>query len=96
MPRRSRLSASPPGVVFCTIVGTILAMVLATRAAHPARTFLRTALVLVAVSLVFPLAASHTAEATRLTLALAHLIAAAVVIPLITLRLGRVQDRRRG
>jgi Family of unknown function (DUF6069) len=83
------------GVVFCTIVGTILAMILAARAAHPARTFLRTALVLVAASLVFPLAASHTAEATRLTLALAHLIAAAVVIPLITLRLARVQDRRR-
>jgi len=71
-------------------------MILAARAAHPARAFLRTALVLVAVSLVFPLAASHTAEATRLTLALGHLIAAAIIIPLITLRLARVQDRRRG
>lgn len=84
------------GVVFCTTVGTILAMILAACAAHPARTFLRTALVLVAVSLVFPLAASHTAEATRLTLALGHLIAAAIVIPLITLRLAQVKDRRRG
>jgi Family of unknown function (DUF6069) len=80
------------GVVFCTIIGTILAMILAVRAADPARAFLRAALVLVAVSLVFPLVASHTPAATRLTLALAHLIAAAVVIPLITLRLAQARD----
>jgi hypothetical protein len=88
------------GVVFCTVAGTILAMVLARRAAHPARAFLRTSLVLVAISLVFPLAASHTATATRLTLALGHLIAAAIVIPIITARLthaaGRPGPFRRG
>jgi hypothetical protein len=88
------------GVVFCTVAGTILAMVLARRAAHPARTFLRTSLVLVAISLVFPLAASHTATTTRLTLALGHLIAAAIVIPVITSRLthapGRPRQFRRG
>jgi hypothetical protein len=88
------------GVVFCTAAGTILAMVLARRAAHPARAFLRTSLVLVAISLVFPLAASHTATATRLTLALGHLIAAAIVIPVITSRLthasGRPRSFRRG
>ena len=82
------------GVIFCTIAGTILAMILAGRAAHPARVFLRTALILVAVSLVFPLAASHAAVTTRLTLGLGHLIAAAIVIPLITLRLARARDRR--
>ena len=54
------------GVVFCTAAGTILAMVLARRAANPARAFLRTSLILVAVSLVFPLAACHTATSTRL------------------------------
>jgi hypothetical protein len=79
------------GVVFCTTLGTILAMILAARAAGPARAFLRTALVLVAVSLAFPLAASHTGVETRLTLALGHLIAAAIVIPLITLRLARAR-----
>ena len=88
------------GVVFCTVAGTVLAMVLARCAAHPARAFLRTALVLVAISLVFPLAASHTATATRLTLALGHLIAAAVVIPVLTRRLsyaaGRPRPFRRG
>ena len=88
------------GVVFCTVAGTILAMVLARRAARPARAFLRTSLVLVAVSLVFPLAASHTATATRFTLALGHLIAAAIVIPVITICLthapGRPGPFRRG
>ena len=82
------------GVVFCTVAGTVLAMVLARRAAHPARAFLRTSLVLVAISLVFPLAASHTATATRLTLALGHLIAAAIVIPIITSRLTHAPGRR--
>ena len=80
------------GVVFCTVAGTILAMVLAARAADPARAFVRTTLILVAVSLVFPLAASHTAATTRLILALGHLIAAAIVIPVLTLRL--TQSRR--
>jgi hypothetical protein len=81
------------GVVFCTVAGTILAMVLARRAARPARAFLRTSLVLVAISLVFPLAASHTATTTRLTLALGHLIAAAIVIPIITGRLSHAPGR---
>jgi len=82
------------GVIFCAILGTILAMILAARAAGPARAFLRTALVLVAVSLAFPLAAGHTAVATRFALALGHLIAAAIVIPLITLRLARAREHR--
>jgi hypothetical protein len=81
------------GVVFCTVAGTILAMVLARRAARPARAFLPTSLVLVAISLVFPLAASHTATTTRLTLALGHLIAAAIVIPIITGRLSHAPGR---
>jgi hypothetical protein len=81
------------GVVFCTVAGTILAMVLARRAARPARAFLRTSLVLVAISLVFPLAASHTATTTRLTLALGHLIAAAIAIPIITGRLSHAPGR---
>ena len=69
-------------------------MILAARAADAARAFLRTALVLVAVSLAFPLAAGHTVAGTRLTLALGHLIAAAIVIPFITLRLSRAREYR--
>jgi hypothetical protein len=82
------------GVVFCTVAGTILAMILAARAADPARVFVRTTVILVAVSLVFPLAASHTTTPTRLTLALGHLIAAAIVIPLLTLRLAQARRDR--
>ena len=82
------------GVVFCTVAGTIVAMILAARAADPARAFMRTTVILVAVSLVFPLAASHTATSTRLTLALGHLIAAAIVIPILTLRLRQTGQRR--
>ena len=82
------------GVVFCTAAGTILAMILAARGAEPARAFVRTTVILVAVSLVFPLAASHTTSPTRLTLALGHLIAAAIVIPLLTLRLAQARRDR--
>jgi hypothetical protein len=87
------------GVVFCTVAGTILAMVLTRCAAHPARVFLRTSLVLVAISLVFPLAASHAATSTRLTLALGHLVAAAIVVPILAGRLthaGHPRPFRRG
>ena len=77
------------GVVLCTVVGTVLAMVLARRAASPARAFLRTAVVLTVVSLAFPLTASHTDTATRLTLALGHLIAAALIIPILVSSLRR-------
>lgn len=78
------------GTVICTFWGTVLAVALARWATRPARTFLRASLVLLAVSLVFPLAASHTETVTRLCLALGHLIAAAVVIPFITGRLAHV------
>ena len=80
--------------MFCTVAGTILAMILAARAADPARAFVRTTVVLVAVSLVFPLAASHAAASTRLTLALGHLIAAAIVIPILALRLTQARKHR--
>ena len=76
------------GVLFSTFFGTILALALARWAKHPASTFLRTAIALTAVSIVAPLAASHTDEATRLTLAVGHVTAAAVVIPVIVRALG--------
>jgi uncharacterized protein DUF6069 len=82
-------SAFSVGVVFCTALGTVLAVILARRAAAPARTFIRTALVLTVVSLVPALLASHTDEATRLTLACGHLLAASVVIPILARRLSR-------
>jgi heme/copper-type cytochrome/quinol oxidase subunit 4 len=82
------------GVVLCTVVGTVLALVLARRAAAPARVFLRTAVVLTVVSLVFPLTATHTDTATRLTLALGHLVAAALIIPVLVSSLSGLSYRR--
>jgi hypothetical protein len=82
-------SSFPVGVLFSAFLGTVLAVVLARWAADPARTFGRAAVALTAVSLAAPLAASHTTEATRLILAGGHLVAAAVVIPLIVRALRR-------
>jgi hypothetical protein len=77
------------GVVFCTVLGALIAAVIVRRAQDPARTFTRAAIALTIVSLVPPLLASHTDEATRLTLAAAHVLAAAVVIPIIVRRISR-------
>ena len=77
------------GTLICTFWGTILAVVLARYAAHPARIYAGATLVLTALSLVIPLTAADTAPATRLTLAAAHLIAAAIIIPAVTRRLSR-------
>jgi hypothetical protein len=71
------------GVLFSSFFGIVLAVALARWASHPARTFLRVAVVLTAVSLAAPLAASHTDESTRLLLACGHVIAALVVIPVV-------------
>jgi hypothetical protein len=77
------------GVLFSSLLGTILAVAIARWATHPARTFMRAAIALGALSLIAPLAASHTTEATRLILAGGHVIAAAVVIPVIVRALRR-------
>lgn len=61
----------------------------ARRAAHPARTYLRTALPLLALSLAAPLSAADTATSTKLTLSAAHLVAGAIIIPTVARRLRR-------
>jgi heme A synthase len=75
------------GTLICTFWGTVLAMILARRALHPAKTFARATIALTVFSLASPLAAGGTATSTKLTLAIAHLLAAAIVIPVITRRL---------
>jgi hypothetical protein len=79
------------GVLFSSTLGIVLAVALARWASHPARTFLRVAVVLTSVSLVAPLAASHTDISTRFLLAGGHVVAALIVIPAIvrTLRTAR-------
>jgi Family of unknown function (DUF6069) len=69
------------------IIGTVLAVVLARRANRPRHTFLVTTLALTFVSFVpDALADAHTA--TKVTLALSHVLAAAIVIPALASRLS--------
>jgi hypothetical protein len=83
------------GTLICVFWGTLLAMALARWARRPARTYAVTTLVLTAVSLASPLGAAHTAISTKLMLAFAHLIAAAIVIPAVTRRLSHRPPRHR-
>jgi hypothetical protein len=82
---------SPATFAIATItsvaLGVVLAIVLARRAKQPARTFRNVAIGLTALSLVQPLLAGDTTAATKVTLVIAHLIAAGIVIPLLTRRL---------
>jgi hypothetical protein len=69
-----------------SVIGLVLAVVLAKLATRPRRTWIRTTVVLTVLSfapdLIFPMALS-----TRVLLVLTHLVAAAIVIPVIARRL---------
>jgi uncharacterized membrane protein YjjP (DUF1212 family) len=80
--------------LICAFWGTVLAVLLARFAARPARTYAWTAAALTAVSLAGPLLAGDTATSTKLTLALGHLLAAAVIIPIVARRLSHSPSRR--
>ncbi|MDT0386717.1 DUF6069 family protein [Streptomyces dubilierae] len=75
------------GVVFWSVAGIVLAVVLARWARRPARTFTVTTVALTALSLAGPAVAPHTAVSTQVVLAVSHLVAAAVIIPLLARRL---------
>jgi hypothetical protein len=70
-----------------SLVGVVIAAVLARFARQPRRTFLRTTAVLTALSLV-PDALADAAPATKALLMLTHLVAAAIVIPAVARRLA--------
>jgi Family of unknown function (DUF6069) len=69
-----------------SLVGVILAAVLARTARRPRRAFVRTTVVLTALSLV-PDLIVDAAPGTRALLMLTHLVAAAIVIPVVARRL---------
>ncbi|MBI4900256.1 MAG: hypothetical protein HY829_07240 [Actinobacteria bacterium] len=87
-----RLPAS--GIAFVTavfsLVGVALAAALLRWAAHPALLFVRVAVGLTALSLVPPLVSASDA-ATTVTLVVLHLVAAAIVVPVLAraLQAGR-------
>jgi hypothetical protein len=58
-------------------------------AKNPERAYRAAALPLLALSLAVPLTAADTAASTKLTLAAAHLIAGAIIIPAVAWRLSR-------
>jgi hypothetical protein len=70
------------GVLFSSFFGVLLAVALARWAKRPAQTFTRAAIALTVVSLYAPFTA-QTDTATRYLLAVGHVIAAAVIIPLV-------------
>lgn len=70
-----------------SLVGLVLALVLARRAHHPRTAFVRTTLVLTALSLV-PDVLADASVATKVLLMATHLVAAAIVIPAIARRLA--------
>ncbi|MFE9689524.1 DUF6069 family protein [Micromonospora sp. NPDC005806] len=76
------------GTATAVFWGTILAVLLARYARRPARAYRWTTVALTAVSMAGPCLAGATATATKLMLALAHIIAAAIVIPVVSRRLG--------
>ncbi|MEV1018112.1 DUF6069 family protein [Micromonospora sp. NPDC049801] len=79
-----------------SVVGVVLAVVLGRFSARPADRFLWTAVVLTAISLVPPFLCG-AAPVTVVALVVLHLVAAAVMVPALTWRLGRLDrlDRRR-
>ena len=68
-------------------LGVVLALVLAKWAKHPARTWTITTVVLTALSMATPLTAGPVPASSKVLLAVGHLVAAAVIIPVIAWRL---------
>jgi hypothetical protein len=79
------------GTMVVTFWFTFAVVLIARFAKHPERSYLRTALPLLVLSLAAPLTAADTAISTKLTLAAAHLIAGAIIIPAVARRLARVR-----
>ncbi|WP_433716932.1 DUF6069 family protein [Actinoplanes sp. CA-051413] len=76
------------GVAVSVFWGTILAVLLHRYARGPARTYLWTTIALTAVSFAGPAFAGATATSTKLMLTGAHVLAAVIVIPVVTRRLA--------
>lgn len=78
--------------LFFTVVGVLIARVISTRARHPRSMWVKTTVALTALSFVPDLMIS-TDTATKVTLMLTHVVAAAIVIPAIASRLPEEQVR---
>jgi hypothetical protein len=79
------------GTMVVTFWFTFAVIIMARFAKNPTRTYLRTALPLLVLSLAAPLTAADTVISTMLTLAVAHLLAGAIIIPAVARRLSRMR-----
>jgi hypothetical protein len=79
------------GTMVVTFWFTFAVILIARYAKNPQRTYIRTALPLLALSLAVPLTAADTPLSTRLTFAAAHLIAGAIIIPAVARRLSQLR-----
>jgi uncharacterized protein DUF6069 len=77
------------GTMVVTFWFTFAVIAIARFARNPGRAYLRTVLPLLALSLLVPLTAADTALSTKFTLAAAHLLAGAIIIPVVARRLSR-------
>lgn len=75
--------ACATSIAMCMVLGTALAVLINLRARRPAYTYVVTAAVLTFVSLGAPLVSAGASGATKLTLIVAHLLAAAVIVPVV-------------
>src|SRR3954470_2723440 len=83
------VGACATSIVMCMVLGTAIAVLLNWKAKCPAFTYVVVASVLTFVSLGGPLVAAGTSAGTKFTLIVAHLIAAAVIVPVVARCLRR-------
>lgn len=88
------MSGFATGTLMATAIGTSLAVILARRVKRPAATFVVVTVVLTVVSFAGPLTTGHATTATRVVLELTHVVAAAIVIPVLARRVGAGPARR--
>ncbi len=77
------VGACATSIVMCMVLGTALAVLLNWKAKRPAYTYVVVASALTFVSLGAPLVSAGASAGTKFTLIVAHLIAAAVIVPVV-------------
>jgi hypothetical protein len=82
------------GTLMSTAIGTLLAVVLAWKAKRPVPVFVVITTVLTLISFAGPITTGHATTATRVVLALTHVVAAAIVIPALARSLAPRSARR--
>lgn len=82
------LSGYATGTLLATAIGTLLAVALLRWTKRPAPVFVGVTTLLTVLSFAGPVTTGHATTATRLVLALTHVVAAAIVIPAVARRLS--------